>query len=112
MSLLRPSVQPYLISWLKCDPAKEIAGLSVPILVVQGTTDLQISVDDAKLLSGNNQRATLAIIENMNHVLKHTTEKTVLGQMQCYSDPGVPLEPRLVDAVDTFLKEKVGPGGK
>jgi pimeloyl-ACP methyl ester carboxylesterase len=112
MSLFRPSVQPYLISWLKYKPAKEIAGLSVPILVVQGTTDLQVSVDNAKLLAGNNQRATLAAIENMNHVLKHTTEKTVLGQMQCYSDPALPIEPRLVDAVETFLKEKVGSVGK
>ena len=60
MALFRPSVQPYLMSWLKYDPAKEIAGLSVPILVVQGTTDLQVSVDDAKLLSGGNQLATLS----------------------------------------------------
>jgi pimeloyl-ACP methyl ester carboxylesterase len=112
MALLRPSVQPYLISWLKYKPSKEIAGLSVPILVVQGTTDLQVSVDDAKLLAGNNQRATLAIIENMNHVLKHTTEKTVAGQLQCYSDPALPIEPRVVDAVEMFLKEKVRLGGK
>lgn len=112
MALLRPSVQPYLISWLKHDPAKEIAGLTAPILVVQGTTDLQVSVDDAKLLAGNNQDAKLAIIENMNHVLKHTTEKTVAGQMQCYSDPAVPIEPHLVDTVETFLKEKVGAVGK
>jgi pimeloyl-ACP methyl ester carboxylesterase len=112
MALFRPSVQPYLISWLKYDPAKEIAGLSVPILVVQGTTDLQVSVDDAKLLAGNNQHAKLAIIENMNHVMKHTTEKTLAGQMQCYSDPALPIEPRVVDAVETFLKEKVRPVGK
>ena len=108
MTLLRPSVQPYLISWLKYKPAKEIVSLTVPILVVQGTSDLQVSVDDAKLLAGNNRRATLAIVENMNHVMKRTTEKTVLGQMQCYSDPAFPIEPRLVDAVEAFLKEKVG----
>jgi pimeloyl-ACP methyl ester carboxylesterase len=105
MALLRPSVQPYLMSWLKYDPAKEIAGLSVPILVVQGSTDVQVSVDDAKLLAGNNRRATLVIIENMNHVMKHTTETTVAGQMQCYSDPALPIEPKLVDAVEKFLKE-------
>jgi pimeloyl-ACP methyl ester carboxylesterase len=112
VSLFRPSVQPYLVSWLKYKPAEEIAAVSVPVLVVQGTTDLQVSVEDAKLLAGGNQRARLATIENMNHVMKHTTEKTLLGQTQCYSDPALPIEPRLVDMVDTFLKEKVGPGGK
>ena len=112
MDLFRPSVQPYFMSWLKYDPAKEIADLSVPILVVQGTSDLQMSVEDAKLLSGGNQRAKLATIEDMNHVLKHTTEKTVLAQMQCYSDPALPIEPRLVETVAVFLKEKAGPVGK
>jgi hypothetical protein len=108
MSLFRPSVQPYLVSWLKYKPATEIAGLSVPILVVQGTTDLQVSVEDAKLLAGGNRRATLAIIEDMNHVMKHTTDKTLLGQTQCYSDPALPIEPKLVDTVAAFLKEKLG----
>lgn len=112
MALFRPSVQPYFMSWLKYDPAKEIVGLSVPILVVQGTTDLQVTGDDAKLLAGNNKHAKLAIIEDMNHVMKHTTEKTVLGQLKCYSDPAVPIEPRLVETVGSFLKEKVGPAGK
>jgi hypothetical protein len=112
MVLFRPSVQPYLMAWLKYNPAKEIASLSVPILLVQGTTDLQVSVEDAKLLAGGNQRATLAIIENMNHVMKHTTDKTLLGQTQCYSDPTVPIEPKLIETVATFLKEKAGAGGK
>jgi pimeloyl-ACP methyl ester carboxylesterase len=112
MALFRPSVQPYFMSWLKYDPAKEIAGLSVPILVVQGTTDLQVTVEDAKLLAGNNKRAKLAVIDDMNHVMKHTKEKTVLGQMKCYSDPAVPIEPRLVETLDAFLKGKVGPVGK
>jgi hypothetical protein len=35
-ALFRPSVQPYLISWFKYDPQKEIKKLSVPVLIVQG----------------------------------------------------------------------------
>jgi pimeloyl-ACP methyl ester carboxylesterase len=112
MVLFRPSVQPYFMSWLKYDPAKEIAGMSVPILVVQGTTDLQVTVEDAKLLACGNRRATLTIIEDMNHVMKHTAETTLAGQARCYSDPAVPIEPRLVEAVGGFLKEKVGAGAE
>ena len=40
MALYRPSVQPYLISWFKYDPAREIVALEIPVLIVQGTTDL------------------------------------------------------------------------
>ena len=46
--LFRPSVQPYLISWFRYDPATEIKKLEMPVLIAQGTTDIQVSVEDAK----------------------------------------------------------------
>jgi hypothetical protein len=36
--VFRPSVQLYLISWIPIDHAQELGGLTVPVLVVQGTT--------------------------------------------------------------------------
>jgi len=103
--LFRPSVQPFLMTWSKYDPAKEIAGLKIPILVVQGTTDLQISIEDAKLLAGNNKNARLVTIENMNHVLKNAPSQSLLGQAKAYSDPAVPLEPRLMEEVVGFVQK-------
>jgi hypothetical protein len=38
-----------------------------------GTTDLQISVDDAKRLAAAKKSAKLRLIDGMNHVLKHAT---------------------------------------
>jgi len=70
MSLFRPSVQPYMISWFKYDPAAEIANLEVPVLILQGTTDLQVHVEDAKLLAKAKPDAKLRIFDGMNHVLK------------------------------------------
>src|SRR5665647_1908616 len=35
-SLFRSSVQPYIISWFKYDPQKEIAKLKIPVLIIQG----------------------------------------------------------------------------
>ena len=35
--LFRPSVQPYMISWFKYDPCKEISQLAIPVLIVEGT---------------------------------------------------------------------------
>ena len=49
--LFRPSVQPYLISCFKYDPAVEISKVKCPVLIIQGTTDIQIQVEDAKKLS-------------------------------------------------------------
>ncbi len=34
-SLFRPSVQPYMVSWFKYDPAEEIAKLKIPVLIIQ-----------------------------------------------------------------------------
>ena len=48
--VFRKSVQPYLISWFKYEPAKEIAKLQIPILIVQGTNDLQVEDKEAQLL--------------------------------------------------------------
>jgi pimeloyl-ACP methyl ester carboxylesterase len=105
MILFRPSVQPFLISWMKHEPAKEVAGLAIPILVIQGTTDLQISMEDAKALASGNRKAHLVSIENMNHVLKLAPDNSLRGQSAAYSDPALPLAPRLMDEIMSFLQE-------
>ena len=56
-SLFRPSVQPYMISWFKYEPREIISRIDVPILIIQGDTDLQITVEDAKALHEANQIA-------------------------------------------------------
>jgi pimeloyl-ACP methyl ester carboxylesterase len=69
-SLFRPSVQPYMISWFKYNPQIEIAKLNKPILIIQGTTDIQVSVSDADKLASANKKSQKQIIEGMNHILK------------------------------------------
>lgn len=44
----RPSVQPYLQSFLTFALPVKLAQLKLPILIVQGTADLQVSVADAQ----------------------------------------------------------------
>jgi fermentation-respiration switch protein FrsA (DUF1100 family) len=99
--LFRPSVQPYLISWLPIDPAQEVGRLTVPVLVVQGTTDIQVSAADAERLAKGNSRAKLEMIDGMNHVLKEVREAS--QQTASYSDPALPLHPRLIDAITAFV---------
>lgn len=102
-AIFRPSVQPYLISWFKYDPAKEIAKLGVPVLIVQGTHDLQISVEDAKLLAQAKPSAKLLLVEGMSHTLKDAPAEAA-GQMPAYSDPSLPVVPVLVGALSDFIK--------
>jgi pimeloyl-ACP methyl ester carboxylesterase len=105
-ALYRPSVQPYLISWFRYDPAKSIAALTVPVLIVQGTTDLQVSVDDAKRLAAASPKAKLLLIEGMNHVLKEVSPDRE-KQMASYSDPNLRLAPEFLVGVVEFVR-KVG----
>ncbi|NVO21669.1 MAG: alpha/beta hydrolase [Bacteroidetes bacterium] len=101
-SLFRPSVQPYLISWFKYNPQKEIKKLSIPILILQGSTDLQISEDDARLLSDAAPGSKLSIITGMNHILKNSGEDRQ-ENIATYSDPTLPLNASLVKEIVSFL---------
>ena len=58
----------------------------MPVLIVQGTTDLQVSVADAQALSAAAPAARLVIVPGMNHVLK-MAGGDLAQQMPSYSDP-------------------------
>jgi fermentation-respiration switch protein FrsA (DUF1100 family) len=103
ISMFRPSVQPYLISWLRYDPATELTRLQVPVLIVQGTTDIQVSLDDANRLSKARADATMLIVEGMNHILKLVSSDAT-AQTQSYSDPTLPVAPQVIAAIATFVE--------
>ncbi|MFG6687271.1 alpha/beta hydrolase [Mariniflexile sp. HNIBRBA6329] len=103
-SLFRPSVQPYLISWFKYNPQLEISKLNIPILIIQGSTDIQVSVEDAEKLSESNKKSKRIIIENMNHILKES-EADKTKNIQTYSNPKLPLKEELIPAIVNFIHE-------
>lgn len=100
--LLRPSIQPYLISWFKYDPAIEITKLEIPILILQGTTDIQVSVKDAELLSNARPDASLEVIRGMNHILKNAGPLRA-ENLATYSDPFLPVNQELVKKMTEFI---------
>ncbi len=104
-SLFRPSVQPYMISWFKYDPQQEIKKLSLPILILQGTNDIQVSVEDAKNLSVASPKARLALINNMNHVLK-IVEGDRSVNIASYNNPTLPVSEELVKDIAEFILTK------
>ena len=102
-SLFRPGIQPYMISWYKYDPAVEIARLTCPVLIVLGTTDIQVKQADAELLKAAKPDAVYALINGMNHVLKDAPVDRV-ENLATYSNPDLPLSADLLNALMKFFK--------
>lgn len=98
----RASVQPYLISWFKFDPAEEIKKIPGRVLIVQGTTDLQVEMVDAERLRAARPDARYAEIERMNHILKIAPADRT-ANFATYSQPDLPLAPALMPALLGFI---------
>lgn len=89
-ALFRKSIQPYLISWIKYDPAEIVKNLTCPVHVIQGDKDIQVLITDARLLVGQNKHASLHVISNMNHIFKEV-EGDRDANMMTYIDPKLPI---------------------
>ena len=111
-ALFRPSVQPYLISWLPLDPAALIKELTVPVLIVQGTADIQVPVRDAELLAAAQPKAKLVIVNGMNHVFKTPAGTDPASQQASYSDPSLPVSRELIESIATFVQSVPRRAGK
>lgn len=104
-ALFRPSVQPYLISWLPLDPAALLKDIRGPVLIVQGTSDLQIGVADAERLAAARPDAKLIKLEGVNHVLKAASAERA-ANLATYADPQLPLAPGVVEGIADFVKAR------
>ena len=103
-SVLRSSVQPYMISWLAYDPQEEVATLEIPVLIIGGTADSQVPVSDAESLHVAHSESELLIIEDMNHVLKKVSGE---GENEAaYSNPDLPLADGLMNGIVGFLNKR------
>ena len=103
-SLFRPSIQPYLISWFKYNPQAEIKKLNVPILIVQGNNDLQVTVKDAETLSQANKNAELLIVDKMNHIMK-IVEGDKQANLESYNNESLPLSEIMTTKIISFIKK-------
>lgn len=101
-SLFRTSVQPYIISWFALDPQVLANLYEGPLLIGQGSSDLQTTVADAEALKAAQPDATLVIWEGVNHVLK-TAPADRAANAATYADPSLPLAPGVVDDVAEFM---------
>ncbi|VWB90259.1 alpha/beta hydrolase [Burkholderia lata] len=103
MPLFRPQVQRFLMSELTVDPAALLAGYMNPVLIVQGSRDIQVAVHDAELLKDANPRAEMALIVDVNHALKTVRTADLQENLAAYSNPDLPLADGVVEAISTFV---------
>lgn len=102
-TIFRKSVQPYLISWIKYNPQIEISKLKIPVLIVNGTKDIQVPESEAVLLHNALPSSKLSMITNMNHVFKIILKDD--ENIQSYSKPEIPVSTELIKIVANFIKD-------
>lgn len=96
MSALRPSIQPYMMSVFAQDPAALLGRLTLPVLILQGEADTNVTVADAKALAAARPDATLKIMPAVNHSLRIAKDDPGTG-------PG-PLAPGITETIAEFMK--------
>jgi pimeloyl-ACP methyl ester carboxylesterase len=95
--LFRPSIEKFWRSEINVDPATLFAKLKMPAAIIQGETDAQVSVEDAKRLAAARKDAKLSLLPRVNHTLKEEASR-VLPQAS-YADASLPLGPGVSAAV-------------
>lgn len=101
-SIFRPSVQPYMNSWIKFDPAKEIASLEIPVLIINGNNDLQVDVEDAEILHNAAKDSQIIILDKMNHIFRSIDGEN-LENTKAYNEAQRPLHPELIPTLVNFI---------
>jgi pimeloyl-ACP methyl ester carboxylesterase len=106
--LFAPAHRSYMRTSSKYDPQAEIVRLKVPVLIVQGTTDIQVSVEDARLMQRARPEATLVVIEGANHVFKMVEGTSQAAQLPSYTDPTMAIVPELPAAITRWIDQLRG----
>ncbi len=100
-SIFRYNLQPFMRTWLQYDPVQEIQKLDIPILILQGDNDLQVTVEESKKLNEAVPDATYMVVNGMNHILKKVS-KSSLENQKSYNEPWREIMPEVIDALVQF----------
>ena len=99
-----PSKQHFLMSLCRLVPQRGMKRIKFPVLIIQGTTDLTISVENGEKLKKAKSDAVYLQIAGMNHILKAAPANPDQN-MATYSKPDLPLKPELVTGIVDFINK-------
>ena len=104
MSLFHPTVQPFIISNMRYEPTELAAKCRVPMLIVSGGRDIQVSVSNGERLHAANPAAEHRMFENMAHVLKDAdTSDRMMQIMSIYTNANLAITEALAPAIVEFI---------
>lgn len=103
-SVFDSSLQEFMMSWMKYNPADIIHDLDIPVLIINGTKDLQVKKEEAELLHKANDKSDYKLIENMNHVL-FIIEGDAQENAKSYNNPSGKISEEMVSAIVDFIKD-------
>lgn len=104
--LFSAAVQPFVMDLLRHDSAKLAASLDLPLLIVHGDQDIQVSMADARALAAAQPKAKLVVVPGVNHVLKAVKGEGRSANLATYADPSLPVSPRVVEAIGGFVRSR------
>ncbi|WP_066225233.1 alpha/beta hydrolase [Formosa haliotis] len=104
-SIFNIDMQPFFANWMSYNPEEELKTLNMPILIVNGTEDLQVSVTEAERLKTAVPLAQLVIIDKMNHVLVPIESGDPLENTKSYNESARPLSPELINTIVDFIQK-------
>lgn len=102
-ALFVPLNRQYMKSMFAFD-ARQAGHLHCPLLVLQGDLDLQISVADAEALHAAAPSSKLVVLAGDTHMFKPAASRDRLAQVPAYTDPTVPIDPKLVSTITAWIK--------
>ncbi|WP_242205666.1 alpha/beta hydrolase [Aestuariivivens insulae] len=101
-SVFSKDIQPFMINWMQYEPTEAIKELQMPILIINGSKDLQVSTNEANKLKEAAPKAQLKIIDKMNHVLVPILGDD-LENSKSYNEPNRKISKTLIGHITTFI---------
>ena len=102
-SIFNLELQPFMTNWMQYNPIEVIKKQEIPILIINGDKDLQVGIEEAKLLHEAAHNGQLLIVENMNHVLVNI-EGDDLENMKSYNIATLEIAQKVSERMLGFVK--------
>lgn len=102
MSVFAKQNLAFIKNYAEYNPLEEIKKLTVPSLIINGTKDLQVKIEDAQNLHKALPNSKIMLIKDMNHVLKNIEKDA--DNMNSYYSADFKLSTELITTIVDFLK--------
>jgi alpha-beta hydrolase superfamily lysophospholipase len=104
IGLFHPTVQPFIISNMRYEPTLLAAECRMPMLIVSGGRDIQVSLANGKRIHEAQPAAEHVVFENMTHVLKDAdTSDRMMQIMSVYSNASQPITEGVAEKITEFI---------